>query len=380
MRAAVIGAGFVGRAHIEALRRLGIEVGGLLGSSPERTREQSRALGILRAYASLDELAADASINCVHVCTPNNLHCAESEAALKAGKDVICEKPLAMDSSETAQLVELARQTKRAAAVTHNLRYYPMCQEARSLVLREVIGEPRMVHGSYLQDWLLYPSDWNWRLEPSLSGSMRTVADIGTHWLDTVMWITGQRVTELCADLATIVPERERPRRPVETFQERKGTEFERVKIDTEDYASVLLHFERGLRGAMTVSQVSAGRKNRFWYEIDGSEGSLAWNQEQPNTLWIGKRREPNRELIKDPALMSPEARGFAAYPAGHAEGYPDTFVQLFKEFYGYIERGDMNAPRPFPTFEAGHAGLLLCEAIAASARERKWITVPVFD
>ena len=380
MRAAVIGAGFVGRAHIEALRRLGIEVGGLLGSSPERTREQSRALGILRAYASLDELAADASINCVHVCTPNSLHCAESEAALKAGKHVICEKPLAMDSSETAQLVELARQTKRAAAVTHNLRYYPMCQEARALLLRGVIGEPRMVHGSYLQDWLLYPSDWNWRLEPSLSGSMRTVADIGTHWLDTVMWITGQRVTELCADLATIVPERERPRWPVETFQESKGTDFERVKIDTEDYASVLLHFERGLRGAMTVSQVSAGRKNRFWYEIDGSEGSLAWNQEQSNTLWIGKRREPNRELIKDPALMSPEARGFAAYPAGHAEGYPDTFVQLFKEFYGYIERGDMNAPRPFPTFEAGHAGLLLCEAIAASARERKWITVPVFD
>lgn len=380
MRAAVIGAGFVGRAHIEALRRLGIEVGGLLGSSPERTREQSRALGILRAYASLDELAADASINCVHVCTPNNLHCAESEAALKAGKHVICEKPLAMDSSETAQLVELARQTKRAAAVTHNLRYYPMCQEARALVLRGVIGEPRMVHGSYLQDWLLYPSDWNWRLEPFLSGSMRTVADIGTHWLDTVMWITGQRVTELCADLATIVPERERPRGPVETFQERKGRDFERVKINTEDYASVLLQFERGLRGAMTVSQVSAGRKNRFWYEIDGSEGSLAWNQEQPNTLWIGKRREPNRELIKDPALMSPEARGFAAYPAGHAEGYPDTFVQLFKEFYGYIERGDMNAPRPFPTFEAGHAGLLLCEAIAASARERKWVTVPIFD
>ncbi|HKS65809.1 MAG TPA: Gfo/Idh/MocA family oxidoreductase, partial [Candidatus Acidoferrales bacterium] len=165
----------------------------------------------------------------------------------------------------------------------------------------------------------------------------------------------------------------------VETFQERKGADFKRVKIDTEDYASVLLHFEGGLRGAMTVSQVSAGRKNRFWYEIDGSEASIAWNQEQPNTLWIGKRREPNRELIKDPALMSPEARGFAAYPAGHAEGYPDTFVQLFKEFYAYIERGDMNAPRPFPTFDAGHAGLVLCEAIAASARHQKWVSVAAF-
>ena len=376
MKAAVIGAGFVGRAHIEALRRLGIEVAGLLGSSPERTREQSKALGIPRAYASLDEMAGDVSVQAVHVCTPNNLHRAESEAALNAGKHVMSEKPLGVNSRETAQMVELARQQKRAAGVAHNLRYYPMCQEARALVERGAIGEPRMIHGSYLQDWLLYPSDWNWRLDPTLSGSMRVVADIGTHWLDMAIWVTGRRVTELCADLATVVPVRERPRGPVETFQEREGNDFERVKIDTEDYASVLLHFEGGLRGAMTVSQVSAGRKNRFWYEIDGSEGALAWNQETPNTLWIGKRREPNRELIKDPTLMSPETRGFAAYPAGHAEGYPDTFVQLFKDFYGYIERGDMNAPRPFPTFEAGHAGLVLCEAIAASDRDRKWITV----
>jgi predicted dehydrogenase len=377
MKAALIGAGFVGRAHIEALHRLGIEVAGLLGSSPHRTREQAHALGITRAYTSLEELASDPSVESVHVCTPNNLHLAESEAALKAGKHVVCEKPLAMNSRETAQLVELARREKRAAAVAHNLRYYPMCQEARALVRRGAIGEPRLVHGSYLQDWLLYPSDWNWRLDPALSGSMRAVADIGTHWLDMAAWITGRRVTELCADLATVVPVRERPRGPVETFQERKGTDFEPIKIHTEDYASVLLHFEGGLRGAMTVSQVSAGRKNRFWYEIDGSEASIAWNQEQPNALWIGKRREPNRELIKDPALMSPETRGFAAYPAGHAEGYPDTFVQLFKEFYAYIARGDMNAPRPFPTFEAGHAGLVLCEAIAASARDRNWVTIP---
>jgi predicted dehydrogenase len=376
-KAAVVGAGFVGRAHIEALRRLGIEVAGLLGSSPERTRERSKALGIPRSYASLDELARDSSVGAVHICTPNNLHLAESAAALKAGKHVMCEKPLAMNAREAIELVELARREKRAAAVAHNLRYYPLCQEARALVQRGAIGEPRMVHGSYLQDWLLYPSDWNWRLDPALSGSMRVVADIGTHWLDMITWITSRRVRELCADLATVIPMRERPRGPLETFQERKGTDFERVKIDTEDYASVLLHFEGALRGVMTVSQVSAGRKNRFWYEIDGSEGSIAWNQERPNALWMGKRREPNRELLKDPALMSPEARGFAAYPAGHAEGYADTFVQLFKEFYAYIERGDMNAPRPFPTFEAGHAGLVLCEAIATSARERKWVAVP---
>ncbi|HKS65893.1 MAG TPA: Gfo/Idh/MocA family oxidoreductase, partial [Candidatus Acidoferrales bacterium] len=259
MKAAIIGAGFVGHAHIEALRRLGVEVAGMLGSSPERTRQQSRALGIPRAYSSLDELARDASVEAVHICTPNNLHFAESEAALKAGKHVLCEKPLAMNSRETARLVELAHRENRAAAVAHNLRYYPLCQEARALVQRGAIGEPRMVHGSYLQDWLLYPSDWDWRLDPALGGSMRTVADIGTHWLDLMIWITGRRVIELCSDLATIVPLRERPRGAVETFQERKGADFKRVKIDTEDYASVLLHFEGGLRGAMTVSQVSAG-------------------------------------------------------------------------------------------------------------------------
>jgi predicted dehydrogenase len=288
----------------------------------------------------------------------------------------MCEKPLGMTPQETAALVEMAGRKRPAAAVAHNLRYYPMCQEARALLRRGAIGEPRMVHGSYLQDWLLYPSDWNWRLDTQVSGSMRTVADVGTHWLDMAMWLTGRRVTELCADLATIVPVRERPRGPVETFQEREGSDFERVAIHTEDYGSVLLRFEGGLRGVMTVSQVSAGRKNRFWFEVDGSEGSLAWDGERPNTLWIGKRREPNRELIKDPALMSPETRGFGAYPAGHAEGYPDTFVQLFKEFYEYVQHGDMSAPRPFPTFEDGHAGLLLCEAIATSDRERKWVTL----
>ena len=348
MKAAVIGAGFVGRAHIEALQRLGIDIAGLLGSSPERTLHQSKALGIATAYNSLEELAADNSVTAVHVCTPNHLHFPQAQAALTANKHVLCEKPLAMNSREAAALIELARRQQRAGAVAHNLRYYPLCQEARALVQRGAIGEPRLVHGCYLQDWLLYPSDWNWRLDAQVSGTMRTVADIGTHWLDMVRWITGRRVTELCADLATIVPVRERPRGPVETFQERKGADFEPVHIDTDDYGAVLLHFEGGLRGVMVVSQVSAGRKNRFWFEIDASDGSIAWDGEQPNVLWIGKRREPNREVIKDPSLMSPEARGFAAYPAGHAEGYPDTFVQLFKEFYAYIERGDMSARR-FP-------------------------------
>jgi predicted dehydrogenase len=376
LRAAVIGAGFVGRAHIEALRRLGLPVQGVLGSSADRGKKTARVLRFERAYASLKELAQDSSVDVVHVCTPNYLHFEMAKALLQADKHVMCEKPLAMDSKQSGELVQLARRQKRVGAVTYNLRYYPLCQEAHALVQSGAIGEPRLVHGSFLQDWLFYPSDWNWRLEPELGGRLRAVSDIGTHWLDLIMWITGKRVVEVCADLATVIPVRKRPRRRMETFQQKKNVASDEVKITTDDYASILLHFEDSLRGVVTVSQVSAGRKARLWFEIDGSEGSLAWDSESPNKLWIGHRNVPNQDMIKDPALMSPGARGFAAYPGGHAEGYPDTFVQLFKEFYRYISAGKISAPRPFPTFESGHEEMLLCDAIAASTRERRWVKV----
>ena len=377
LRAAVIGAGFVGRAHIEALRRLAIPIQGVLGSSLARTQAACHSLGIVRVYQSMEELAKDASVDVVHVCTPNHLHFPETESALRAGKHVMCEKPLAMNTQETAALVELAREQGRVAAVTYNLRYYPLCQEAHALVKQGTIGEPRIAYGSYLQDWLFYPTDWNWRLDPELGGTMRAVADIGTHWLDLICWITGRNLKELCADLATLIPVRQRPKGPVETFKKTDDMETEPVRMTTDDYGSILLHFEGGLHGVLTVSQVSAGRKNRMWFEIDGSEGSLAWDEEEPNLLWIGSRKEANRFLIKDPSLMSPQARGYAAYPAGHAEGYPDTFVQLFKDLYGYIVAGDFKAPRSFPTFETGHYQVKLCELISVSARERRWVEVP---
>jgi predicted dehydrogenase len=376
LRAAVIGLGFVGRAHIEALRRQGISVQGLLGSAPDRTREACDALRLDRGYQSLEELVADDSVDVVHICTPNHVHLQQAEAAIQAGKHVLCEKPVTMDANESAALVELERKHKRVGGVAYNLRYYPLCQEARSMVARGLIGEPWLVHGSFLQDWLVHPTDWNWRLEPHLGGSLRVVSDIGTHWLDLMMWITGRKVTELCADLHTVIPVRQRPRGKVETFKKRTGGEFDEVKITTDDYAAILLHFEGSLRGVMNVSQVSAGRKARLWFEVNGSEGSLAWNSESPNTLWIGQRDEPNREMMKDPALMSPEARGYSAYPGGHQEGYPDTFAQLFKDFYVYIAAGDFEAPRSFPTFATGHEEMVLCDLIAESARERRWVSV----
>jgi predicted dehydrogenase len=374
LRAAVIGLGFVGRAHLEALRRLGIPVTGALGSSSERSHAVADAVGLDRAYASIDELAADRNVDVVHICTPNYVHAQQATALLNSGKHVMCEKPLAMNAKESAALVELARKQNRVGGVTYNLRYYPLCQQARAMIAAGAIGEPRIVQGSFLQDWLLYPTDWNWRLEPQLGGDLRAVSDIGTHWLDLAMWLTGRKVTDLCADLGTLIPIRKKPRGRVETFQQNSTAATDDVTIHTDDYASVLLRLDGGMRGVMTVSQVSAGRKARLWFEVDGSEGSLAWDSESPNTLWVGKRNEANRELIKDPSLMTPAVRGYAAYPGGHAEGYPDTFVQLFKDFYGYIGVGDFSAPRTFPSFETGHHEMILCDKIADSARERKWV------
>ncbi len=374
--AAVIGAGFVERAHLEALRRLAIPVRGVLGSSRERGEESRRTLHLERAYASLDELAADSAITAVHVCTPNHLHFEQVSRLLRADKHAICEKPLAMDSRESKMLAQLARETGRVGAVAYNLRYYPLCQQARAMIESGAIGEPKLVHGSFLQDWLLFPTDWNWRLDPKLGGALRAVSDIGTHWMDLASFITGRKITDVCADLATVVPVRRRPRGRVETFQSGGSGAADDVPITTDDYASVLLNFEDGLRGVMTVSQVSAGRKARLWFEVDGSKGSLAWNSESPNDLWIGRRERASEVLPKDPPLLEKAARPFAAYPGGHAEGYPDTFVQLFREVYEYIDAGNFSAPRSFPTFETGHEELLLCEAIAESAKQRAWVSV----
>jgi len=376
LRAAVIGAGFVGRAHIESLRRQGIPVVGVLGSSRDRAAESARALRIDRAYSSLDELAKDKEVDVVHICTPNNLHAEQTTVLMRAGKHVMCEKPLAMNTKESAQLIDLARKENRVGGVTYNLRYYPLCQQARAMVDAGAIGEPRLVHGSFLQDWLLYPTDWNWRLETQLGGDLRAVSDIGTHWMDLTSWVTARRITEVCTDLATVIPVRQKPRGRVETFQEGGKAASDAVKIATDDYASVLVHYEGNLRGVFTVSQVSAGRKARLWFEVDGSEGSLAFDTENPNTLWIGRRKQANEEMMKDPSLMDPAARGYSVYPGGHTEGYPDTFAQLFKDFYAYIEAGDFAAKRRFPTFETGHVEMVLCDAIAVSGRERRWVKV----
>jgi predicted dehydrogenase len=246
------------------------------------------------------------------------------------------------------------------------------------MVQSGAIGEVYIVQGSYLQDWLLLPTDWNWRLEPQFSGDMRAVADIGSHWLDLTTFITGLQIEAVFADFATFLKTRKKPTQPVETFTGKLQTAVEYVEqpINTEDYATVMLRYRGGARGVMTVAQVCAGRKNRLYYEIDGAQSALVWDGERPNELWINHRARPNELMLKDPSLLAPEVRSLAAYPGGHNEGFPDTFKQLYMAVYRYIEAGDFNARPDFPTFEDGHRALRVGEAIFRSAKEGRWVNV----
>lgn len=380
LTAAVVGTGFIGPVHAEALKRMGVHVRGILGSTPEKSQAAAAQLGLEVAYADYASIIADPQVQVVHITTPNRSHFEMSTQALQAGKHVICEKPLAMNSQETAALVKLAAaHPQLVAAVNYNIRFYPIALHARELVRGGAIGQIYSVRGGYVQDWLLYETDWNWRLVPEEGGDLRAIGDIGTHWMDLVGHITGLKVERLLADLTTFVPQRKKPRQALATFKGKESSgpvEYDLVDIHTEDWGAVLFHYAGGARGTMNVSQVTAGRKNQLSFEIAGSKGSLYWDSERPNELWQGHRDRPNEILLKDPSLLSDAARAFTSYPGGHNEGFPDTFKQLYRAVYGYIEAGDMNAPRPFPTFSDGHDEVVLCDAILKSHRARSWVSL----
>ena len=374
----IVGTGFIGPAHLEGLARNGIHVRGLVESSAELAASKAKELGIERAYPDFESMLADPEIDVVHLATPNFLHYPQAKAAILAGKHVVCEKPLALTAVQSAELVQLAAEKKLVNAVNFNIRMYPMAQQARSMVQNGEIGDVFIIQGSYLQDWLLLATDWNWRLESDLGGTLRAVGDIGSHWLDLMTFITGLKIKEVYADFKTFHPIRKKPAQPVETFTGKLLTpeDYVDVPIKTEDYATILLHFENGVHGVLTVAQVCSGRKNRLFFEINGSKSSLAWDGERPNELWIGHRDVPNQVLIKDPSLLSEIARATSSYPGGHAEGFPDTFKQMQKKIYDYILSGDMSRTPDFPTFADGHYEMVLCEAIERSAREKTWVTI----
>jgi predicted dehydrogenase len=377
MSVLLVGSGFIGPVHLEALRRLGRPIAGVVASSPEKATSAAMSLGVPRGYPTLADALADPAVTSVHLTSPNRCHFDQSRMVLEAGRHVICEKPLAMTPAESRALVDLAVKSPGVAAVCYNVRFYPLCLEMRERIAAGEIGDLHHVTGSYVQDWLLHDTDFNWRVLAEEGGSLRAIADIGTHWLDLMQFVVGQHVSEVCADLRTVLPTRYRPAGTSETFSSKleKPKATVAVPIDTEDYGSVLFHLGGGAGGVFSVSQVFAGKKNAIRLEIAGSKGSFAWDSERPNELWIGRRDRANELLVRDPGLLAPAVRPFANYPGGHNEGFPDSFKQLFRAIYATIDGSPIGG---FPTFADGHREIVLCDAILRSQRSRRWESVAI--
>lgn len=371
---AVAGAGFIGPVHVEGLRRLGIRVKGLLGKDLAESKQACASIGLEHPYATFEEMLADEEVQAVHLAVPNVLHYPMVKQAIAAGKHVMCEKPLAMTSEQSAELVELARNSKVVAGVNYNLRFYPMNLEVRDRLAK---GDARIfsVVGSYQQDWLLYDTDYNWRVLADQGGALRAVSDIGTHWLDLVHFVTGLEAEAILADLTTVHPQRKRPIGEVRSFTaDGANQQTETIDVTTDDCASILFKFKGGARGQLFVTQVSAGHKNRLVYDIATQDAAYEWNSERPNELTIGKRGEPSLSLLKDPGIMTGSAARYINYPGGHNEGFPDTFKQCFRSFYDAVLGQTPEGGPHFASFEDGHRELVLCDAILKSHAEQAWV------
>lgn len=377
INAGVVGVGFIGAAHVEALRRIGVNVVGVVGSTPERVRAKADVADLPTVYDSVEHLATDPDIDVIHIATPNAVHYDQVLTCIAAGKHIVCEKPLAVTSEQSAELVSRAKAAGVVHAVCFNLRFYGHVLQSRAMVAAGELGDVTYVTGRYFQDWLLLDTDWNWRLVPQDAGELRAVADIGSHWLDLARFITGQDIVEVMSDLYTFVPVRRHPDGPVETFAAMSQDEnFVEELMTSDDAASIMLRFESGARGLVAVSQVSAGRKNDVRFEINGSSSSVAWRSEDPELLFVGHRGRPNELLNRDPSLVHASVAPHIGYPGGHVEGYPDTFRALFAAVYTDVASGEP-APAPnYPTFADGHDSLLVAEAVARSAADQRWIPV----
>jgi predicted dehydrogenase len=381
LKTALFGTGFVGRVHLEGLRRLGyVQLYAIAEPETEKARKLAAEFGAERVEADYRRILEDPAVDAVHICTPNSLHFQMAKDALQAGKHVICEKPLTVSVEKAKELVELARQTNRRNCTFHNLRFYPVVQHMRRMREAGELGEILIVQGTYSQDWLLYDTDWNWRLESKDNGRSRCLADIGSHWCDMAEHVTGQRITSLCADVQTFHKTRKRPKGPIETFAGKtlKPEDYVEVPMDTEDFGAVIFRMGERTRGSFTASQVSIGRKNCFNMEVYGTKAGVSWNQERPDELWIGQRNSPNQIIIKDPALLNEKARPYADLPGGHSEGYDDTFKQVFRRFYASIL--DPSAPIEYPQFVDGLRQLQILDAEFASNERRGWADVPAFQ
>lgn len=360
LRVGIVGTGLMGSAHANALRWNDIQVAGILGSTNEKSNQAANELGIPKAYQSFEELVNDDEIDVIHLTTPNHLHYPHAKAALLAGKHVVCEKPLTMNTAESKELMLLGREKNLVTAVNFNFRMSAMVQKALDIVRNGDIGKPFIIHGSYLQDWLLYPTDWNWRLDTNVGGQLRTVGDIGSHWLDLVSYVSGLRILEVFADFKTFYDKR---------YKLTETGKQQEINIDSEDYASILIHFENGVQGVLSISQLCAGHKNRLFFEINGSKSSIAWDAEQSDQLWLGYRDQENQILKNEQKKETSENK---------KQTSSDTFNELYRRIYSYLLAGDLRKKPDFPTFEDGHYGMLVSEAIELSAREKVWKKVRI--
>ena len=377
-KTAVLGTGFMGRVHLEAIRRLGnVQVVALSSLEEDVAKRMAAQYGVPRVEPDYHKVLADPSIDAVHICTPNSQHFPMAHEALKTGKHVVCEKPLATSVADAQTLVDTAAKSGKRDCLNHNLRSYPVVQQIRRMCEAGELGDILVVQGTYSQDWLLYETDWNWRVDAVEGGASRCMADIGSHWFDMVEHLTGQRVTSLCADLQTFYKKRKRPKGVVETFAGKllQPDDYEEVPITTEDYGGVIFRMGDRTRGAMTASQVSAGRKNRLNVEIFGTKAGVSWDQERPNELWVGNRNTNNQLLLKDPSLLLKGAQPYADLPGGHAEGYGDTFKQVFRRFYASLDNPD--ADIQYPRFRDGLRQLTILQAALDSQKSRAWVDVP---
>lgn len=377
LKVGIIGMGYIGESHIEAVRRIGCcNLYAVADTNAELARAKAEYYGIEKYYTGVEELLADENIDAVHNCTPNFLHLKINREVLKSGKHLLSEKPLCMNYEEARELVELKRaHPGQVAAVNFNYRMNPMVQEMRHRIAEGKIGSVRIITGSYQQDWLLYDTDYSWRLEPEVSGASCAIADIGSHWMDAVQHVTGHKITEVMADVRTMVPVRKKPRQQVQTFSNQVAAEYDEVEIQNEDYAAVMFHTDRGATGVFHVSELAAGHGCYLNFEINGSEASLGWNQEENDRLWMGIRGGDNHLIIRDPNALSEQARSCTALAKGHPEGWNDAFKGNIQAFYRYIEDGAQGEP-VFSTLEQAAYIARLTEAILESGKTGCWVKV----
>jgi predicted dehydrogenase len=375
----VIGTGYIGMVHLEILRRIvGADVVAVADPNTALARGAASKLEIPKVYATADDLLADPDVEIIHNCAPNNVHFDINRKAIAAGKQVLSEKPLSLDSRESAELVRLAGQHKTLTAINFCYRYYPVVQEAAARVRRGDLGDVRAVIGHFLQDWLFYDTDYSWRLDPAAAGRANVIADLGSHWCDLVQFITGQKIVEVMSDLHTCIPTRKKPKAGPLSFSNQRDFEYDEVDIKLDDYAALFLKLENGAHGNFTTCQVCAGRKVDIELQIFGSKESYAWSHVHPNALWIGHRERGNETFYESSQFQAPETQKYATLPTGHPMGYHDAVYNLFREYYAALaaKRDGLPYSVSFPDFHTGHEEMCVIDAAVESSEAGTWVIV----